>query len=391
MNTVKTIKTFIITGLLILSVTSCEITESEVIENSCVLHTSQKHPNADKYQRIIDEYLNAGVPGVSVTVISPKGTWSAAGGKSDLENQTDLTSCNVMRIASATKIFTAATILRLHELGIININDKINKYIPHTITNKIYNANIATIKQLLNHTSGIKDYLDVSTVLDILNLSIKNYSASDYLQLIYGKDAEFSPGTKFKYSNSNFLLLGMVIKYSTGKSAYETIWDIIVGPLTLENTYMGNNIPIHLTRGYYDIYDNNYMKDMTEVDNNALGGNDMVDGGIISSSYDLATFLNTLFSGQIISRESLELMQNWVDVTPSENLELVSGYGLGLWKIETDQGIGIGHYGSIYSFNSLLFYFPDHNTTIAVTINGYSAKIGKVHFGKKIFEYLLSN
>jgi D-alanyl-D-alanine carboxypeptidase len=370
---------------------SCEKIEIEVAENQCTINASENHPFEYRYQYIINDYIDAGVPGVSVTVISPEGVWSGNGGKSDLANQKDLTSCNVMRIASATKVFTATTILKLHEQGIINIDDKINKYIPKSITDEIENANTATIRQLLNHTSGIKDYLSVNTVLDILNLSIKNYSASENLKLIYGKSSDFGVGSDFKYSNSNYLLLGMVLKYATGESAYETVWNNIIDPISLKNTYQGNNIPKHLSRGYYDTYDNNYMKDLTEIDNNAISGNDMLDGGLISNSYDMATFLHSLFSEQIISDESLTLMKTFINVSPTGNRDLVSGYGLGLWRIETTQGAGIGHYGSIYCFNSLYFHFPDHNTTIAVTLNGYSSNIGEVHYGEKIFEYLFND
>jgi len=381
----------IISLTIIILFTSCEKTEIEVAENQCTIQVSENHPYEYRYQRILNDYINAGVPGVSVTVISPEGVWSGNGGKSDLANQKDLTSCNVMRIASATKVFTATTILKLHEQGTINIDDKINKYIPKSITDVIENANTATIRQLLNHTSGIKDYLDVNTFLDILNLSIKNYSASENIELIYGKSADFSVGSDFKYSNSNYLLLGMVLKYATGESAYETVWNNLIEPISLENTYQGNNIPNHLSRGYYDIYDNNYMKDLTEIDNNAISGNDMLDGGIISNSYDMATFLHALFSEQIISLESLTMMKTFRNVSTTGIHDLVSGYGLGLWQIETKQGVGIGHYGSIYCFNSLYFYFPDHNTTVAVTLNGYSANIGDVHYDEKIFEYLFND
>jgi D-alanyl-D-alanine carboxypeptidase len=117
------IQTIISLTIVILFI-SCEKIEIEVAENQCTINASENHPFEYRYQCIINDYIDAGVPGVSVTVISPEGVWSGTGGKSDLANQKDLTSCNVMRIASATKVFTATTILKLHEQRIINIDDK---------------------------------------------------------------------------------------------------------------------------------------------------------------------------------------------------------------------------------------------------------------------------
>ena len=290
-NIMKTYTILIILGFTLLaSFSSCEKTDDALPYTNCNIDENINHPNAANYQKIIDDFLAAGVPGVSVTVRSPEGTWNKAGGKADLKNNIDLTPCHALRGGSTTKVFAATTILILQDEGVLSIDDKINKYIPSSITDNIENANDVTIKQLLNMTSGIKDYLGLKSTLGTLNLSNEKKSAEENLETIYNKSANFNPGEEILYSNSNYLLAALVIKYATGKTANEVVQEKLIDRLGLSNTYVSTATPENLTRCYYDIYDNGYMKDVTEIDMNAVGGEDMLDGGIITCSNDLTIF-----------------------------------------------------------------------------------------------------
>lgn len=389
MKTIQHLIISIITILLLL-ITSCSKID-KAPSFPCALGNNS-HPYAARYQRITDKLLQAGTPGLSITVISPEGTWASSGGKADLSSKVPLTPCHALRIGSMTKLFTAVTIMKLQEEGLIDIKDKINKYIPKHITNEIDNADEVTIEQLLNHNSGIKDYLGASTIIKILNLSIVKNSAEENLKIVYGQKADFKPGSDLLYCNSNYLLLGLVIKYASGKKAYEVVKEKIIKPLQMTNTYPGNEIPTHLTRGYYDTYDNGFMKDLTEIDNNAVGGEDMLDGGIISSSNDLAIFINALFSGQILSQQSLDQMREFNKVTQDlGDMNFIKRYGLGLMELETDQGKAWGHYGGVHCFNGITLYFPEQKVTVSIIANGMSHKIGKVLNGIQIYNDLFKD
>lgn len=348
------------------------------------------HPNEAKYQNLINKILETGVPGVSMTVITPDGAWSGTGGKADLKNDIDMSPFHILRIGSFSKVFCSATILKLQDEGKLNINDKASKYIPAEIADEIPNGNLVTIKQLLNHTSGIPDYLNLKTILGILNLSVVKLSAEENLETIYGKKPDFAPGTDSYYSNSNYLLLSLIIKYVSGKNANEVVFEKLVQPLGLHNIYQSNNFPSTMSRGYFDVHDDGKVIDRTEIDNNAVGGQDMLDGGIMANSYDMAVFLTSLMEGDILSAGSLSQMETFEDITQDlgPDLSHLKQYGLGLMKVQTDHGIAIGHYGTVHCFNSLAYYFPDQKVTVAIIRNGDSARSKKFFESKELFNYL---
>lgn len=375
--------------LVILSI-SCKNNIERVSGKPCGIGTNN-HPNSSKYQRIVDKFIEAGVPGVSVTVISPEGTWSGTGGMADVQNKISLTPCNTLRVGSISKMFTAATILKLQEAGILNITDKINKYIPRSITDHIANANEVTIEQCMSHRSGITEYLTESTKNGILNLVIVKNSAEENLKLIYEKNADFLPGKGMVYTNSNYLLLSAVIKYATNKKAYDVVTEKIIAPLGLQNTFASTTIPNTLSKAYYDEKNNGIMKDVTYLDNNAMGGEGQLDGGIISNSYDVAKFLEALLTGKIISQQSLSQMQTFNDIPTDQlppELQYYKQYGLGLMKAETDHGTAIGHNGDVYGFSGKAFYFPVQKITLVILLNEFSEKSQAVLNAKETFNYV---
>ena len=376
-------------ALFILFSVSCEKIDEAVPEQLCD-KGDVNHPDKAKYQNLINKILETGVPGVSMTVITPDGIWSGSGGKADLKYNIDLTPCHILRIGSVSKVFCAAAILKLQDEGKLNINDKASKYIPAEITDRIPNGNEVTIKELLDHTAGIPEYLNINTILGILNFSIVKLSAEENLKIIYGKKADFAPGTDKYYSNSNYLMLSLIIKNISGKNANDVVYEKLVQPLGLQNIYMSTNIPSMLSRGYSDVHDDGKVIDATEIDNNAVGGQDILDGGLMANSYDLAIFLKALLEGEILSAGSLGQMETFEDITQDlgPDLSHLKQYGLGLMKLETEHGIAIGHYGSVHCFNSLVYYFPQQKVTVAIIRNGDSARSKKFFESKELFNYL---
>ncbi|MFP3598544.1 serine hydrolase domain-containing protein [Chryseobacterium sp. SIMBA_029] len=283
------------------------LTVAFVTMNSCrddqSIDVPTEHPNSKKYQRIVDQFIAAGAVGVNITVTSPEGTWSGSGGLADREKGIRMSANNRLRIGSMTKMFASTTILKLQEEGLLNIKDKINKYLPHTITDRIANANEVTIEQCLNHRAGIRNYLqDIAP--GVFDGSIVNYSAEQTLQLIYDKPAD-DPVGKGYYSNSNYLLLSLVIKKVTGKPPYQVITEKIITPLGLKNTTASTLLPDQLTRSYYAETAAEPVTEVTHIDNNGIGGEGAIDGGMISTSSDVAQFLENLLTNKILSPASM--------------------------------------------------------------------------------------
>lgn len=381
-NRFKFVTLFFTSVLLI----SCEkeLDKAPAIDRCELLQTN--HPNAAKYQRIADKFMNAGAVGASITIKSPEGVWSFAAGKADLTSDTDLTPCHTLRIGSISKTFASVTILKLQEQGKLDIDDKAAKYLPEEFGRKIANLDKATVRNLLQHTSGIPDYLGVSGIFDIMNLSVKNRSAAESLRTIFGKKAQFEVGTSWVYTNANYLLIAMIIEKITGKTAFEAVTESVLKPLNMQNTYASRKLPSTLSRGYYDSFNNGVMRDYTEIDNNAVGGQDMLDGGMVSNATDLANFMEALQTGGVLSEESLAEMEAPTNIAIPDvpaDLAYIKDYGLGLFKLDVDGVKGIGHGGNVQSFNCIAYYFPEKKLSVVIMLNSYSKKLQKVLFDKE--------
>ncbi len=382
---------FLAFAISITILSSCEKElEKSPVQNDCNLSTNS-HPKAAQYQRIINKFVEAGVVGVSVTIKSPEGTWSSASGMADLPNNVPLSPCHTLGIGSISKTFAAATILKLQDEGKLNVNDLASKYLPNEYVKNIRNLDKATIKNLLQHTSGVKDYLGIDELFSIYNQTVKAKSAKENLQNIYGKKAQFKVGEKWVYTNSNYLLLAVIIENIGKKPAYEVVTEKIIKPLGLAHTYASATRPASLSRGYYDSFNNGLMRDLTHFDYNAVGGQDMLDGGLVSNSYDLATFMEALGTEKVVSKKSLLEMQSKVglEVETPEELAYIKDYGLGIFQLEIDGKKAIGHAGNVHCFNGLAYYFPEQKISISIVVNSYSKKIHNCLFDKETLKLAL--
>ncbi|MCU0341065.1 MAG: beta-lactamase family protein [Spirosomaceae bacterium] len=376
---------------LLLSASCQDTVEKATPQTNCSLN-APNHPNAAKYQQIVEKFAQAGAVGVSITIKTPQGTWSNATGKADFTNNVALSPCHTMRIGSISKTFAAATILKLQDEGKLNINDKASKYLPAEYVEKIKNLDKVTLRNLLQHTSGIHEYLGFEGIMRIQNFSAKGLSAKENLRYSFGKKADFEPGTEWVYANVNYILLALVIENITKKTAYEAVTEKIIKPLGLQNTYASTTIPASMSRGYYDTMNNGIMRDQTPIDHNAVGGQDMLDGGMISNSYDLAIFMEALNTGKLLSAKSmadLGLKIGFEVKDIPEELSYIKDYGLGVFQLDIDGKKGTGHAGNVFCFNGIAYYFPAQKMSISILINSYSKELYKVLFSKEVLKIAL--
>lgn len=173
---------------------------------------------AASYQAHIDHLVSRGVPGIMLTIDHPqKGFWTGASGQADIASQVPMKSCNISRAGSTVKTFTATSILLLVEDGKLSLEDKARDYLPAAMVKKLKNADQATVRQLLNHTSGIYNYIqDPKFQTASLNDLARVWQPEDLLSYAYGRDAYFAAGTGCQYSNTNYILLGLIIEKVSG-------------------------------------------------------------------------------------------------------------------------------------------------------------------------------
>jgi D-alanyl-D-alanine carboxypeptidase len=323
---------------------------------------SHLHTKNILYQSVIDTYINKGIIGTSLYIRDKEGSWIGTGGKADIASNISVEKGNQFMIASITKVITATVIFSLIDDGILSIDDKISKWIPSSITDKVDNANEATIADLLSHTSGIIDYYTIKFEMTRYNVEYNYWSQEEILEYVYGKKANFPVGQRYSYSNTNYLLLGMIIENASNKTLKEAYNEKVFSPLSLKNAYFDtkqNAAPASLISGYYSLYGDGYFQsDFLYKDE--LG---TADGGIIINAQDLGKFFDTLMHGGLISATSLMKMQDWFAIEDNGK----NGYGLEYFTNE--HGISYGHSGGADGFISVAHYYPKEDITIIMLFN----------------------
>lgn len=349
--------------------------------------SSKNHVSNIEFQSLIDNIRSLGVPGIVMSIQNQtNGMWLGASGKADLKNNIDLNSCNITRVGSTVKTFTATTILLLQEEGKLNLDDMITNYLSDHEISGLENASTSTIRQLLNHSSGIYNYIqNIQFQTASLNNLVKEWTPDELISYARGQNAYFNPGENVEYSNTNYILLGMIISKIEKKPFYEVFEEKIFIPFGLNSTQFAfqNPVPDNIIRGYADFYSN---LNVINVTNYSGWDYNTADGGLISNAYDLNTFFTSLARGEIISQSSLNEMTDWI--TPNEeNTDFFPiSHGLGIFKIETQWGDAYIHSGDAIGYYASMVYFPHQETTICWTVNGNYGKIDDFTSTKEAME-----
>ncbi|MFO8061484.1 MAG: serine hydrolase domain-containing protein [bacterium] len=365
-------RTLLLSAVMLILALSCSIDTQMPLDTA-------GHVRADTLISIIQSYTDRGLPGVILYISdSTGGEFAYASGYSDIAAGKIMTYEQRMRIGSITKTYTAALILGMHERGEIDIESKASVYLSDTLVNSVDNLSEATVKQILNHTSGIFNYTETSMFgLTMLNDMDRVWTYGDALEFIAQEDAYFEPGTGFHYSNTNYIILGLIVETVTGHPFADMLYSRIISPFNLDNTYYYDNrtMPEGLARGYCDMYGNGEICDATEF----TMGHMTPDGGIISTADDMAVFLSALFNGDILEQNTLDLMTERTDTGDSGD-----EYGLGLAFTKTDYGTAAGHSGSMYGYNAEMYCFPEKNVTYILLVNGSGKTISAMIDSMKI-------
>lgn len=267
-------------------------------------------------------------------------------GFADVDNNVKSTVETKYRIGSISKSFTAVLALKAVEENKLDLDQTIDKWFP-TITN----AEKITVKQLLNHRSGIHNFTNNP---DYLTWNTQPKTEKEMVEIIQRSGSDFEPDSKAEYSNSNFVLLTYILEKVFSKSYSELLQEHIVKSIGLTNTYVFGKInPRNNESKSYKFIGS--WKEETETDYTIpLGA-----GAITSTASDLTKFADALFGGQLLTSESLELMKTIQD-----------DYGVGLFQIPFYNDIGYGHTGGIDGFTSIYAHFPNSNISYALISNG---------------------
>lgn len=309
------------------------------------------------------------VPGAAVAVVSPFGSYFGASGVANLEDNTPLQPGDRFEIGSITKTFTATTVLQLVEEDVLSLDDTLTDWLPEEVTASIEDAGKITLEQLLQHTSGVADYVDILFTQAASNPLVfaQDWQPEQLVELIEGESALSEPGS-YSYSNTNFLLLGIVIEAATGNNIAAQIRDRIIEPLELEDTFFAGEeeIPGGYVSGYWD-FDQNGTLDNINIANLSWA---WATGAMVSNTEDLDTFARNLFTGDLLQPDTLEQM---LDTIPAANDDNYSSYGLGVGTIESPERLWYIHRGQTLGYRSNMWYSPQGDLTYIELINGFSS------------------
>jgi CubicO group peptidase (beta-lactamase class C family) len=291
-----------------------------------------------------------------------KPIFAKAYGMADVEKNIPCTTNTNFRLASVTKQFTAMGIMILAERGKLSLDDKITKFFPNFPK---YGEHI-TVRHLLTHTSGVFDYDD--HVPPGITVQLKD---KDVLNIVSKHDGTyFPPGTQFRYSNSGYALLALIIEKTSGQTYAEFQKANIFDPLGMKNTVaFEEGISTVPNRAFGYAFENAKFVPRDQSPTSAVLG----DGGIYSSTVDMCKWDQALYTQKLISAK---MLKDAFSVHAKKSDFDGSGYGYGWYVAGPDH---VWHYGSTCGFNTMINRFPQKKTTVIILTNRNEAKLSELN------------
>ncbi len=310
--------------------------------------------NLAKIDSLLHEKYPDNAPGATF-LISKNGNiiYKKAFGLANLELNVPMKTDNIFKIGSITKQFTAISILMLMEQGKLNLDDEITKFIPDYPTN----GNKITIHNLLNHTSGIKNYTKVKGLNEI---SQKDLTPLELIDFSKNEPIDFVPGAKFKYNNSGYVILGYIIEKITGQPYGEFVEEHIFKELEMTASQYASQRKIIENRASGYQKNDNYTNRMDFSLNLAYSG-----GGLMSTVDDMFKWQEAIKNNLLISKETTK--KAFTNYTLNNGEHTNYGYG---WHIKTiNNNRTFEHGGSVWGFKSMGVYFPDLDIYVIALTN----------------------
>ena len=319
------------------------------------------HPG--ELRRLLDQLVAAGAPGAAALVRQDHRVTRAASGLADLRSGRRMRPGLNYRVGSLTKPLVATVVLQLVAEHKLSLSDTVARWLPGILPY----GNQVSIRQLLNHTSGIPDNaLEPLVILyTVPGGRSRAWTPQELVALIADQPLLFPPGTAWSYSNTDYVLAGMIVEAATGKTLGQELTRRIIGPLGLRDTVFPVNqpgIPGPNPRGYsLPLVDEaGPLLDFTVYNPSLAWGA----GNLISDLGDLERFFRALLGGRLLPARLLAEM-----TTPVPTGQPGFGYGLGLAVLQTPSGRLIGHDGAIPGFLNNVWNSPDGRRQAGVMIN----------------------
>jgi len=311
-----------------------------------------------KLQHTLDSMRTSSqcVKGISAGVYVPgEGTWLGVSGVS--HENVNVTPGMRFGIASQTKTYISVLMLKLAEMNVLSLDDRIDKWLP----NFQYIDPSITIRQLLNHTSGVFNFREHKNMWGKMYSNPRKIWTPEEVLTTFVSEPYFAPGQGWHYSNTNYVLAGMIIKAATGSSVSSNLRQLILNPLGLNDTYFSveENVPDTVSHRWWNCADESHLSF------NSWCSSFSSAAAIFSTAENNIRWYRDIFGGQILNQSSLNQFFNFVTTGQSD----LPYYGLGMVRIIINGRVEFGHGGS-FIYRSLTQLDSSSGVITSVLING---------------------
>ena len=346
-------------------------------------------PVTERLQFKLDSFRTAGnFPGLSIAFTLNDKIIALSSGYSDIEKQVPLKPGHLLMQGSVGKTYVAAIAIRLIKEGKLKLDEKISSYLGHIDWyHRIPNAASITVRQIMNHSSGVMRYEFKPDFLNDLTANpTKYWKPAELLKYILDEKAAFAAGDGWEYSDTNYILLGMIIEHLTGKKYYDLLEQTVLKPFSLAKTKPTDKAILPGIAQGYAGKENEFGKKEKVIDED---GSFIINpqfewtgGGIYSTTEDLAKWGKLLYEAKVCDT-SLMLK----DAVPAK-LGRDTKYGLGVIIRQTQAGIAYGHSGFFPGYLTEMYYFPGKGICMAVQCNSSDFKNLKMGLLRVLLEMI---
>jgi D-alanyl-D-alanine carboxypeptidase len=314
-------------------------------------------------QRDADAAVAAGLPGYAAQVTDGRRVRHVRAGLADRDTGRPLSPADAFDIASNTKTFGATIALQLVGEHRLSLSDDLARLLPGTVPN----GRAITMRMLLNHTSGLFDYTQDEQWLAALGTDPDHaWTPAELLALALRHPPTFAPGTDRAYSNTGYVLVGMILERLTGRSMQELFAERITGPLRLRHTYYAAGARFTAARHAHGYLIGTDADQLTYTDITDLGLlSTGMDGGMVSTAGDITRFFQALLGGRLLRPAQLAEMKRTIPIKGQPG----HSYGLGLARTDTPCGTIWGNDGASLGFLSTAYFSENGHRGLVSVIN----------------------
>lgn len=319
-------------------------------------------PDLAGLQAVLREALAKGAPGAMARIEDQGTVYRATAGVADRATGRAISTEDRFRVGSVTKSFSSVVLLQLVDEGRLDLDTSVNTYLPGLLPD-----DRITVRHLLSHRRGLYDYTNDmfdKTVPGFESVRNKVFTYQELVDLSLAKPLGNQPGAAYAYSNTNFVVAGMLIEKLTGHTVHTEYRNRIIEPLKLRDTFYvhpDTALPGRYTRGY--LRPDEAGAPLVDSTRQTVSWAQSA-GAMISSARDLDTFFSALLRGRLISAAQLAQMQQWTPVNS------VQGYGLGLRRRDLSCGVSVyGHTGTVQGYYTYAFTSKDGRRSVTAVAN----------------------